>query len=385
MALQIKGKFIEESAIDGEKLKLSSGQAVKLVKADGTTVVRLIELDEATGKVLVDGVAVALEPALLAEIQAREDADTALSAAIQAAIQAEAESRVAADNTLQDNIDAEAAARAGLESSLDAEVARATGAETALQTALTAEESARQAADTALSGRLDIIEGPETQAGSIAKALKDAKDYVNDVIGVSSAAVSAFASLAEQMTDGNAATGVIDALGSLETRLDVIEGDATVEGSVAKAESDANAYADAAVLVEKNRAEAAEALLTSNLADEVTNRIADVNAEESRALAAEGALSGRVDVLEGQLHRKMKFVITATDITNGYIDLAHEAMTNSIVASVGRLMIQEGAGEDYEVSVVGGVSRLTFVGNLVDPSEEKLEVGDVIYVKYMNV
>lgn len=393
MALQIKGKFIEESAIDGEKLQLSSGQAVKIVKADGTTVVRLIELDEVNNKVLVDGVAVALEPALLAEIQAREDADTALSAAIQAAIQAEAESRVAADNTLQDNIDAEAAARAGLESSLDAEVARATGAETALQTALTAEESARQAADTALSGRLDIIEGPETQAGSIAKALKDAKDYVNDVIGVSSAAVSAFASLAEQMTDGNAATGVIDALGSLETRLDVIEGDATVEGSVAKAESDANAYADAAVLVEKNRAEAAEALLTSNLAAEVARATtaesglaSDIAAEETRALTAEGALSGRVDVLEGRLHRKpAKFVITQADLDAGFIELPHQAMENSIVASVGRLMIHEGVGEDYTVSVVDGKSRMTFVGNLVDPSEEKLEVGDVIYVKYMNV
>ena len=48
---------------------------------------------------------------------------------------------------------------------------------------------------------------------------------------------------------------------------------------------------DAAVLVEKNRAIAAEGVLTTGLANEVTNRIADVNAEEARAIAAEGVLT----------------------------------------------------------------------------------------------
>lgn len=422
MALQIQGKFIQDAAIDGDKLKLSTGQAIKLIKADGTTEVRLIELDEATGKVKVNGVVVALEPALLAEIANREAADTALSTAMQALIQAEADARLAADS--------------------------------------------------ALDVRLDIIEGPESQAGSIAKALKDAKDYVNDVVGVSSAAVAAFASLATQMTDGNAATGIISALGSLETRvdgaeagisglqsemdatqagaglsasgaysapvgsnylsaavslkdadskldaqlktvadglaaeitnrvadvnaeetralaaesaldarLDVIEGAATVEGSVAKAEADAKAHADAAVLVEKNRAEAAEAALDGRL-DTVEAGLAQ---ELVARAAADTALDGRLDVLEARLHRKMKFTLSATDISNGYIELAHEAMANSIVASVGRLMIHEGVGEDFTVSVVANKTRMTFVGNLVAPSEEQLAAGDVIYVKYTNV
>ncbi len=45
------------------------------------------------------------------------------------------------------------------------------------------------------------------------------------------------------------------------------------------------------VNAEEARALAAEGVLTTNLASEVTNRIADVNAEEARALAAEGVLT----------------------------------------------------------------------------------------------
>jgi len=423
MTLQIKGKFIEDSAIDGEKLRLSTGQAIKLIKADGTTEVRLIELDEATGKIKVNGVAVALEPALLAEIANREAADTALSTAMQALMQAEAEARVAADN------------------SLDA--------------------------------RLDIIEGPESQVGSIAKALKDAKDYVNDVVGVSSAAVAAFASLSAQMADGDAATGVIGALGSVETRMDSAEAaitsfqaelDATQVGAglssagVYSAPGSSN-YLSAAVSLKDadSKLDAQLKVVADGLALEISNRVADVNAEETRALAAEAAiqaevdaeevraaaaeavlqanidaeesralaaeaglqsaidaeesralaaeaalqaaintelsrastaesaLDGRLEVLEDRLHRKMKFALTATDIANGYVELAHEAMANSIVAAVGRLLIHEGVGEDFIVSVVAGKSRITFVGNLVEPSEEKLEAGDVLFVKYINV
>ena len=49
-------------------------------------------------------------------------------------------------------------------------------------------------------------------------------------------------------------------------------------------------YADAAVLVETNRATAAEGVLTTDLASEVT-----------RATGAEGALSTRVAALEGSI------------------------------------------------------------------------------------
>ena len=629
MSLQIKGKFISSEAIDGQKLLLQSGQAIRLMSASGE--VRLIELDESTGKVKVNGVVVALQPDLAAEINravlaettlqsnidaeasARAAADSALATAVQAAIEAEASARVATDTSLQGTISSVSSAlsqevsdrQAGdastlssansytdtkvaalvdsapeilntlkelsdalggdasfastvsgqigsVSSSLSAEVTRATSAESVLQSGLTAvevalaqelsdrstavaevqasvdavdialtaeianriadvdQEEARalaaeavlQAQIDTLSGgsgsgslslssldtRLDVLEG--SGEGSVAKAEQDAKDYADAAVLVEKTRAEAAegvltSSIAQEVSDRQAAITQLStstqaliqaeadarvadvndeearamaAESALNTRLNVLEGSG--EGSVAKAEADAKAYADqkvadlvnsapavldtlqelaaainndasfaatvagqigsvaADLATEQDRALAAEGAIAADLAIETANRISDVNAEESRAMAAESglasdidaeqtraeaaeaglaadisaeetramgvesALDGRLDVLEAREHRKMKFVLSAQDITNGYVDLAHEAMANSVVAAVGRLMIHEGASEDFTMSVVGGVSRLTFVGNLVEPSEEKLSAGDIIYVKY---
>lgn len=64
-----------------------------------------------------------------------------------------------------------------------------------------------------------------------------------------------------------------------------------------------------------------------------------------------------------------------------FVDLGHEAIADSIVAFVGRLGIHK--DDDFTVSVVGGVTRLTFVNSLANPSgAEKIEAGDIIYVTY---
>jgi hypothetical protein len=127
--------------------------------------------------------------------------------------------------------------------------------------------------------------------------------------------------------------------------------------------------------------------LSNGLTEEIANRAADVDAEEARALAAEGQLDGRLDVLEARSFYKKKFIITNQDILNGYVELDHQAMPRSIVASIGRLMIHEGNNtpgqeEDFYVSVSSGKSRLCFQGNLVAPSPEELAAEDVLYVKY---
>jgi enamine deaminase RidA (YjgF/YER057c/UK114 family) len=51
MALQIKGKFIVDDAVDGDKILLKSGQSLKIKKADNS-IVDIVKLDEATGRVL---------------------------------------------------------------------------------------------------------------------------------------------------------------------------------------------------------------------------------------------------------------------------------------------------------------------------------------------
>lgn len=233
-----------------------------------------------------------------------------------------------------------------VQSNLDQEVL-------ARQAADTAEASARQSADNALDSRLDIIEGPNTQAGSIAKAEKDAKDYAD-------AAVASEASLrqsADNALDGRldileadpvtksyvdsqdqaldiridvletdpVTKGYVDAADSaLDGRLDILEGPDTQAGSLAKALKDAKSYTDSGIAALVNSApavldtlkELADAInddpnfavtitssvaaVQSNLTQEIADRIADVNAEESRALAAESALQSNIDAEESR-------------------------------------------------------------------------------------
>ena len=520
MALQIQGKFIADTAIDGEKLLLASGQAVRLMSASGE--VRLIELDEVTGKVKVNGIVVALQPDLVAEINravaaevalqanieteaaARVAADSALATAVQAVVEAEAAARVAADaatlssaqsytdtkiadvvgsapgllealgqlsNALSDNdaatglldaLAAEKAAREAADSQLagdisdledlivqevqaaiSAEETRALGAEEFLQNqidALSGGSGSGSVSLSSLDARLQVIEGPVTTEGSVAKAEQDAKNYADAAVFVEKTRAEGIEG--QLAADINAEeTRALGAEALLSGRLDTIEGSG--EGSVAKAEADAKAYADQKIADLVNSAPAVldtlqelaaalnnDASFASTVAGQIGAVAADVAAEEIRALAAEvelandisdvatdlaqeildrqsavtqvatsvqglvqteaqartsaiNSLTARVEVLEDRAFHKVKFVLSAQDITNGYVDLGHEALANSVVAAVGRLMIHEGVGEDFTMSVVSGVSRMTFVGNLVSPSEEQLAAGDVIFVRYM--
>jgi hypothetical protein len=105
--------------------------------------------------------------------------------------------------------------------------------------------------------------------------------------------------------------------------------------------------------------------------------------------SVESALDTRLDALEAasaEWATPYKRVLDATDISNGYIDLPHLAVaTNGMCAYADRLAIHQGASEDYTLSVVGGVTRMTFGGQLVLPEGsggQPLQEGDSIYVRY---
>lgn len=95
--------------------------------------------------------------------------------------------------------------------------------------------------------------------------------------------------------------------------------------------------------------------------------------------ADDAATVGQVDAIE-VAYTSQKFTLTATDISNGYIDLNHSIIDESLNAYVDRLAIHK--TDDYTLSVVGGVTRLTFAGNLISPSEEQVAENDVVHVKY---
>jgi hypothetical protein len=86
----------------------------------------------------------------------------------------------------------------------------------------------------------------------------------------------------------------------------------------------------------------------------------------------------RIDALESQTDGPF---FSNGSVTVGaelaFIDLDREYIKMMSVA-VGRLSIHE--GEDYTVSVVGGVTRLTFINSLANPDgEEKIETGDKVF------
>lgn len=87
-----------------------------------------------------------------------------------------------------------------------------------------------------------------------------------------------------------------------------------------------------------------------------------------------------VDTLADQFKCERK-VLTAEDITNNYVELEFKGYAQSIMPVVDRLALIE--EYDYTVSVVGGKTRLTFVGSLIQGGDEALSIGDRLSVRYL--
>lgn len=120
---------------------------------------------------------------------------------------------------------------------------------------------------------------------------------------------------------------------------------------------------------------------------DISTLISDLSAEVINRTNADNALDGRVTTLEGKVTTlenvtpaKEKFLMNAVPTNLTYIDLAHEAIELTLQVSVDRLLLHE--DDDYTVSVVGGVTRLTWVGDIAIGGSQALETSDSIRVKY---
>jgi hypothetical protein len=98
----------------------------------------------------------------------------------------------------------------------------------------------------------------------------------------------------------------------------------------------------------------------------------------------DSAMDARVDALEAiEWASPYKKTLSAGDVSSGYIDLPALAVeTNGMSVFVDRLAMHQGASEDYTLSVVGGVTRITFLNDLVNPGNQALQAGDSIFVRY---
>ena len=337
MALQIKGKFIQSEAIDGSKLKLKQGEALRATDENGLDI-ELLKIGP-NGEVLANGDELALQANLSAEVSRAQAAEAANAAAISS----EASRAAAAEAGLASSISAEASRAQAAEASLSAAVS---AEQSARQAAVSAESSARQAADSALDARLDVIEG--SGEGSVAKAKSDAKAYADQKIAALVNSAPAVLDTLKELSDAiggdqNFAATIAGQIGAVQAEVDA-------EESRAQA---AEAALASSVSAERTRAQAAEATLSASIASEATARAAAVSAEVSARQAAVSALQSELDAEEARA------------------SAAELGLSNAISAEVSR-------AQAAEASLQSAVSALqSSVGQDLSAAISDLEAADV--------
>ncbi len=255
--------------------------------------------DEAAARAAED---IALGSAIASEVADRQSAVAAEAAAriadvnaeetrAGAAEAAEAAARAAADATLTTNLAAETAARIAGDASLANDIATA-GTNLATETAariadVNTEETRALAAEATLASNLTA----ETSA------------RVADVNAEQSRALAAESVLAGDIAGLDADVGTIDTALAAETT----------------ARTSADSTLTTNLTTETAARVAADSTLTTNLSAETAARIADVNAEENRALVAESALAGNVTA--EQARALAAEAILAGDIAGLGVDL----------------------------------------------------------------
>ena len=102
-----------------------------------------------------------------------------------------------------------------------------------------------------------------------------------------------------------------------------------------------------------------------------------LTADSSQASGLRWATSATV------LRNKANFTLSGANITAQYLDLAHTILANTLDFAVAGLIFNESV--DYTVSLaggVGGVTRVSFIGDLATAGPAALIATDVVYVKY---
>ena len=104
------------------------------------------------------------------------------------------------------------------------------------------------------------------------------------------------------------------------------------------------------------------------VADSITDGVTTIAPSQNAVFDALSLLA--------RISHKENFIVTPTILSNGYITLSRLALTDSTVVNLGG--IEQHEGDDYTVSTVGGVTRLTFLAPLLSI----LSVGDKVYTRY---
>ena len=197
---------------------------------------------------------------------------------------------------------------------------------------IAAEASARSLADTTLQGNINVEKG-----------------RVDAILLASDA-------------DKNSFAEIVTLINSVDTTNDeafagyVLLNNAAVAAEIARATADVDS--------EETRALAAEALLSGRITSEVADRIADVNAEETRALAAEGVLQGNIDTLNSAAIKTASNGLTEVD---NNVKLGGALTANTDITGAFGLSFGPNGNDtisSLSVNTSGAISSWSYGGNI---------------------
>lgn len=243
----------------------------------------------------------------------------------------------------------------------DGEVASIQGEVDQVEIDLASEVSRATSAENALDGRLDIVE-PKVST------LESEMDAV-------------------ELSITNEISRATSAESGLQSDIDTEKG--RIDAILLAADADKDTFVEIVTLINSidtaNDSAFAGYVISNNAAVSALDGRLDTAESEIDTLQTQSAdHESRITSLENSMSPvwapAFKKDLTSTDISNGYVDLAHEAISGSVMAFVDRLAIHE--TEEFTVSVVGGVTRVTFAGPLVSPGNQSLDANDNVFFKY---
>jgi hypothetical protein len=360
MAQQIKKKFLSPEVInyfdDQINLVESSVTSEETARIAGDSALdsRITALEGQVGEDLQEAIS-GLESSISAEQSARQSADSALDARItslegqvgedlqeaisdlEAAIAAEATSRGNADSNLQSQIDTE-------KGRVDAILLASTADKDSFAEIVQLINSVDTENDNAFAGYVSsnnaalAQEVLDRQSGD-ASTLQASKDYTDAQIAeIPSVDLSGYYTKAE-----------VDAK----------------ESALASDISDLDVYAQDL----RSDVDSLE-VYAQDIRSDVDENTSSISSHASRLTALEAQT-------DGPSFSNEKLVVGAN---LEYVELSRECI-KIMSCAVGRMAVHE--GEDFTVSVVGGKTRLTWIGSLLHPGgQEAIETGDNVFVVY---
>ena len=249
--------------------------------------------------------------------------------------------------------------------------------------ALAQEVSDREAADSTLQSNIDIekgrIDAILNASTADADSFKEIVDLINSVDTENDEAFGSY------VLSNDAKVNTLESeMDAVEGRLDIVEPKVSTLESEMDAVEGRLDIAEPKISTLESEMDSAEGRLDT-LESEMDSVEANLAQELLDRASGDQNLQDQIDQINTDVSAVVQFgkesiEVTSQMITDGHIDLQVEIKPNSMVMFVDRLGMHEGL--DYSVSTVDGVSRITFLSPMLQPSEEALEAGQFIRVTY---